>query len=159
MTTVRGARSSSVYTDFEELDFAKDALIRVSIIAADIGAQQKSCVAGCLAAKLLIARRALETADATELPRIQRRLPKLLDDLERVCAIRCTLGLDCGYTANTDVVSRSGPENPNRTGRSSDLYYEKTLSDRYRRSRHGYKMGYWRSQTDRTSSGCNTSRC
>lgn len=92
MTTVRGARPSSVYTEFEELDFAKDALLRVSILAADVGAQQKSCVAGCLAAKLLIARRALETADATELPRIQRRLPKLLVDLERVCAVRDSPG-------------------------------------------------------------------
>ena len=73
--------------EFDELDFAKDALSRISIVAADLAARQKSCVAGCLAAKLWIARKSVDSADASQLPRLQRRLPKLIDDLERVCAV------------------------------------------------------------------------
>lgn len=79
---------SSVQTEFDELDFAKDALSRVSIIAADVGARKKSCVAGRLAAQLWIARIALDSADSSQLSRLQKRLPKLMDDLERVCAVR-----------------------------------------------------------------------
>ena len=72
----------------EELfDFAKDALSRVSHIAVDLGARKKLCVAGCLAAELLIAKKALDSADAAHMPRLQRRVPKLLDDLDRVCAV------------------------------------------------------------------------
>ncbi|KAF5662958.1 peptidase S8 subtilisin kexin sedolisin [Fusarium heterosporum] len=76
----------SVQEELQELDFAKDALCRVSIIAADLGARQKLCEAGCLAAKLWIAKRALDTADSNQFRRLQKRLPKLLDDLERLCA-------------------------------------------------------------------------
>lgn len=80
-----------VEAEFEELDFAKDALSRVSIIAAALGARQKSCVAGCLAAKLWIARKALDSANSSQLPRLQKRLPKLVNDLERVCAVQHVL--------------------------------------------------------------------
>ncbi|KAF6795401.1 putative subtilisin [Colletotrichum sojae] len=69
----------------DPLDFAKEALSRVSQIAVDLGARKKLCFAGCLAAELLIARKALEAADVSQLPKLQRRVPKLLDDLERVC--------------------------------------------------------------------------
>ena len=72
----------------EELfDFAKDALSRVSQIAGNLGATKKLCVAGCLAAQLHMAKRALDSADAGQIPRLQRRVPKLLDDLESVCAV------------------------------------------------------------------------
>ncbi|KAF7543160.1 hypothetical protein G7Z17_g10966 [Cylindrodendrum hubeiense] len=64
-------------------DFAKDALSRVSQIAVELGARKKLCVAGCLAAELLIARKALDSADVAQLPKLQRRVPKLLKDLER----------------------------------------------------------------------------
>lgn len=73
--------------DSELLEFSKQALSRVSQIAVDLGARKKLCVAGCLAAELLIAKKALDAADANQLPRLQRRIPKLLEDLERVCAV------------------------------------------------------------------------
>ncbi|KAK9777055.1 putative Peptidase S8/S53 domain-containing protein [Seiridium cardinale] len=50
--------------ELDEIDFARDALSRISIIAADLGARKKSCVAGCLAAKLWIARKSLDSSDA-----------------------------------------------------------------------------------------------
>lgn len=78
-----GAGGDSV----DPLDFAKEALSRVSQIAVDLGARKKLCFAGCLAAELLIARKALDAADASQLPKLQRRVPKLLDDLERVCVV------------------------------------------------------------------------
>ncbi|GJC88682.1 hypothetical protein ColLi_11520 [Colletotrichum liriopes] len=74
-----GAGADSV----ESFDFAKDALSRVSQIAVDLGARKKLGVAGCLAAELLIARKTLDSADARHLPKLQRRVPKLLKDLER----------------------------------------------------------------------------
>lgn len=45
------------------------------------------CSAGCLAANLLIAKSALDAAGVHQLPKLQRRLPKLLDDLEYVCSV------------------------------------------------------------------------
>ncbi|KFG78255.1 hypothetical protein MANI_020298 [Metarhizium anisopliae] len=69
--------------EFDELDVAKDALSRISSVAADVGARQKLPVAGCLAAKLCIAKKTLDSADAGQLLRVQRRLPKLIEDLER----------------------------------------------------------------------------
>lgn len=73
--------------EFDELDVAKDALSRISSVAADVGARQKLPVAGCLAAKLCIAKKTLDSADAGQLLRVQRRLPKLIEDLERVCTV------------------------------------------------------------------------
>ncbi len=72
----------------DSVEFAKTALCRVSNIAGDVGARHKSCVAGCLAAKLWIAAKALDTPDPNEQRRIQRRLPKLLADLNSVCSVR-----------------------------------------------------------------------
>jgi hypothetical protein len=82
------AYDALVEAEFDKLDFAKDALSRISVIAVTIGARQKSCVAGCLAAQLWIARKALDSANSNQLPRLQKRVPKLLDDLERVCAVQ-----------------------------------------------------------------------
>ncbi|GKT51078.1 uncharacterized protein ColSpa_11259 [Colletotrichum spaethianum] len=73
-----GAGADSV----DPFDFAKDALSRVSQIAVDLGARKKLCVAGCLAAELLIARKTMVSAGGTQLPKLQRRAPKLLKDLE-----------------------------------------------------------------------------
>ncbi|KAL0943204.1 putative subtilisin [Colletotrichum truncatum] len=67
-------------------DFAKEVLSHVSQIAVDLGARKKLCFAGCLAAELLIARKALDSTDIAHLPKLQRRVPKLLKDLDRVCA-------------------------------------------------------------------------
>lgn len=78
-----------VIAEVEETKFAIEALSKVSIIGAKLGARKKSCVVGCLAAKLWIAKRSLESADADQLARLRKRIPKLLDDLERVCAVRC----------------------------------------------------------------------
>lgn len=71
----------------DTLDFAKDALLRVSAIAVDVGARNKSSAAGCLGASLWITKKTLDSADLTQFPQLQRRLPKLLKDLERVCAV------------------------------------------------------------------------
>ncbi|PKK48405.1 hypothetical protein CI102_8124 [Trichoderma harzianum] len=72
--------------DARVLDFAKDALTKAAMIAADLAARNKMCSAGCLAANLLIAKSALDAAGVHQLPKLQRRLPKLLDDLEYVCS-------------------------------------------------------------------------
>lgn len=71
-----------------DLEFAKDALSRVSTIAGNFAARNGSCLAGGLAAELFIAHRALVIADAGQLPQLQKRLPKLINDLERVCAVQ-----------------------------------------------------------------------
>lgn len=72
--------------DLELLEFAKDALAKAAILAAEVAARKKVCAAGCLAANLWIAKSALDSAGANQLPKRQRRLPKLLDDLEYVCS-------------------------------------------------------------------------
>lgn len=72
------------------LEFSKQALSRVSEIAVALGARDKLCIAGCLAAELLIARKAIETTDPNLMPKLHRRIPKLLEDLERVCTVRNT---------------------------------------------------------------------
>ncbi|KAK2590082.1 hypothetical protein QQS21_012243 [Conoideocrella luteorostrata] len=72
--------------DARVLDFAKDALAKTAMIAADLAARNKVCAAGCLAANLLIAKSVLNAAGVHQLPKLQRRLPKLLDDLEYVCS-------------------------------------------------------------------------
>ena len=69
------------------LDFSKDALGKAAEIAADIAAKSKVCAAGCLAANLLIAKSVLDVAGARQLAKVQRRLPKLMDDLEYVCMV------------------------------------------------------------------------
>ncbi|KAI8269269.1 putative subtilisin [Colletotrichum sp. SAR11_239] len=77
-----GPKADSV----DQLDFAKYALSLVSHIAVSIGADHKLCAAGGLAAKLYVARKNIEAADLAQSPEVQRRIPKLLRDLERVCA-------------------------------------------------------------------------
>ncbi|EQB47942.1 hypothetical protein CGLO_12881 [Colletotrichum gloeosporioides Cg-14] len=64
-------------------DFAKAALSRVSSTALNLALQRRSSVAGRLATELYIARQALGSIDSSKL---QRRVPKLLSDLERICA-------------------------------------------------------------------------
>ncbi|KAJ5003412.1 putative subtilisin [Colletotrichum sp. SAR 10_66] len=64
-------------------DFAKIVMSRVSVAALDLALQKRSIVAGRLATELYIAREAL---GSTENPKVQRRVPKLLSDLERICA-------------------------------------------------------------------------
>ncbi|KAL6904706.1 hypothetical protein GGI43DRAFT_397898 [Trichoderma evansii] len=78
-----------------DLDFAKDALCRVSIIAAEFGLRNKMYIAGHLAGELFLAYSVLDIADATQLPRLQRRLPKLIRDLERVCAWPFAIDSQC----------------------------------------------------------------
>jgi hypothetical protein len=80
------------YSDSELLlEFAKDAFSRVSLIAADLGASKKNCLAGCLAAQLWIAQRSLAFPGPKQLEFFHKRGPKLLGDLERVCMVLETL--------------------------------------------------------------------
>lgn len=83
--------------ELDEADFAREALFRVSVIAAALGARNKSCIIGCLAAKLWIANKSLESADEGQLARLRKRVPKLLDDLERVIAV-CSLSARSPYS-------------------------------------------------------------
>ncbi|ETS74204.1 hypothetical protein PFICI_14070 [Pestalotiopsis fici W106-1] len=71
--------------EVEEIEFAKKALSRVANIGAELGRRMRSSVAGSLGARLLVAKASLDCADAEELVRLQRRIPKLLNDLERIC--------------------------------------------------------------------------
>lgn len=83
----KASGGANTTTELDSLDFAKEALSRVSQIAGELGARNKICFAGCLAARLLIARKALDSADASQMPKLERRIPKLMDDLERVCMV------------------------------------------------------------------------
>ncbi|KAK2053264.1 hypothetical protein LY76DRAFT_597957 [Colletotrichum caudatum] len=74
-----GERAETVHC----YDFAKAALLQVSEIALDLALERKSCVAGRLGTELHIAWRALGSTDTASL---QKRIRKLLKDLERVCA-------------------------------------------------------------------------
>lgn len=71
-----------------DLLFAIDALRRVSTIAADFGVRNKSWTAGRLAGELFLTSSALDIADDSQLPQLQRHLPELIDDLERVCTVQ-----------------------------------------------------------------------
>ncbi|KAL7789840.1 hypothetical protein V8C37DRAFT_385885 [Trichoderma ceciliae] len=68
-----------------DLDFVQGALRQTITIAGDLAAKDKLSVAGYLAADLFLALTAINVADASQIIRLQRRLPKLMDDLERVC--------------------------------------------------------------------------
>ena len=81
-------RGSAEHLD-EDLAFAIEVLNRVCMIAADLGARRKLGEAGCLAAQLFITKLALEEADERQLAKLQRRLARLMDDLEEVCMV-CT---------------------------------------------------------------------
>ncbi|KAL6822099.1 hypothetical protein J3E69DRAFT_382661 [Trichoderma sp. SZMC 28015] len=69
-----------------DLDFAKEALGQVSNIAANLGIQEKLFDAGRIAAELYLAFETLNVADASQAVQLQQHLPKLIHDLERVCA-------------------------------------------------------------------------
>ncbi|KAK8004773.1 subtilisin-like protein [Apiospora arundinis] len=69
----------------EALEFAQDALGRVSMLAADIGFKERSATAGCLAAELWIAKKAIESVDGAHSTKLERRSLKLMRHLERIC--------------------------------------------------------------------------
>lgn len=69
------------------VDFSKNALGRLASLTANLAAQKRSGVAGSLAASLCIAMKSVESADVSRLPKLQRRLPGLIKDLERICAV------------------------------------------------------------------------
>ncbi|KAK8071439.1 subtilisin-like protein [Apiospora hydei] len=71
--------------DKEPLDFAHAALGRMSMLAADIGFREKSATAGCLAAELWIAKKAIESVEAAHSEKLERRSFKLMRQLERIC--------------------------------------------------------------------------
>ncbi|KID85048.1 subtilisin [Metarhizium guizhouense ARSEF 977] len=72
--------------DARVLDFAKNMLAKAVIIATDLATRNKECAAGCLTANWFIAKTALDAAGVHQLPKLQRRLPKMLDDLEYICS-------------------------------------------------------------------------
>ncbi|KAI8189046.1 putative subtilisin [Colletotrichum sp. SAR 10_75] len=74
-----GARAETI----NRYDFAEAALTHVSNIAGELANEKISSVAGSLAAELHIA---LFVVRSTADPKLQSRIPRLLKDLERVCA-------------------------------------------------------------------------
>lgn len=75
-----GTRAETV----DRYDFAEAALSQVFGIALELARERSSCVAGRLAAQLHIVRGVVGSAAD---PKLHSRIPKLLKDLERVCAV------------------------------------------------------------------------
>lgn len=73
-----------------DLDFAKEALHQVTNIAAVLGVQKKLCHAGRMAAELCLTLKALDITDESQAAQLQQRFPRLIHDVERLCAVRIT---------------------------------------------------------------------
>ncbi|WYZ37657.1 hypothetical protein EsH8_II_001163 [Colletotrichum jinshuiense] len=101
--------------DDDDLDFAEDALDRVSKIAMELAVRKLLSDVGRLGAELLLCKIALCSARAAQSAQLQQKVPKLLRDLERVCRwpeppdpLNSTLRsiVSLGVKANVDHVQK-----------------------------------------------------